>query len=177
MSVKLRYLVLTLPLLLGCDVWTKSTARSLELGQRVDVVEGWLAWTHAENPFIAFSVPIPMGVVLAVGVALVGWLSFEAWRLPASSRWRSAGLAAMLAGAVGNLVDRVQDGTVTDMLMLHTEHPALAPWLRERFGTAVWPIFNVADVALLVGVVLWMLGTGLEADEGAEGDDPALDPA
>lgn len=170
MTHKIRTLLLIVPLLLGIDGFTKHSARNLELGQRVDVVDGWFAWTHAENPFIAFSLPIPMGVIVVAGLAMVGWLIWELARLPAGSAWRAAGLGAMLAGAIGNLVDRLGDGTVTDMLLLYTEHPTLAPWLRATFGTASWPIFNIADVALLGGVGLFLLGSGLEDGEPTDVD-------
>jgi len=174
---KIRYLLITLPLLLGCDGWTKHSARSLELGQRIDVVDGWLAWTHAENPFIAFSLPVPMGVVLLAGALMMGWLVVEFARLPGDATWRSVGLAAMLAGAIGNLVDRLGDGSVTDMVLVYTEHPSLAPWLRTTFGTSSWPVFNVADAALLLGVAAWIVGTAIEGDALPDGEDPALQDA
>ena len=55
-----------------------------------------------------------------------------------------AGLALVLGGALGNLIDRLHDGAVTD-------------FVRWRINDHRWPIFNVADAALLVGVMLLML--------------------
>ena len=173
MSPKMRWFLVLSPLLFGFDFGSKAAARGLELGEKISVIEGWLAITHAENPYIAFSVPVPFAAIVAFGsVALVGLVA-QLWHLRADARMQAAGLAAMASGAVGNLVDRIADGTVTDMVMVYTRHPALAPWLRERFGTSVWPIFNVADVALLVGVALFVWGQAREPEDDTLPDEPA----
>ena len=65
------------------------------------------------------------------------------------------GLAMIAGGALGNLVDRIRDGVVTD-------------FIRWRWYEHKWPIFNVADAALLVGVVL-VLVAGFSASQGRRG--------
>ena len=164
MPPKTRWFLLLMPMLLGFDFWTKSAARTLSMGERVPVVDGWFALTHAENPYVAFSMPIPFAIIVSFGVIALLVLAQQLWVMRPEARLQAAALAAMASGAVGNLVDRLVDGSVTDMFMLYTDHPALAPWLRARFGTAVWPIFNVADVALLVGVALYLLATATDGD-------------
>jgi signal peptidase II len=154
----------TLPVLFGFDWCTKEAARSLPLGDEVSVLPGWLSWTHAENPYVAFSVPIPFAVIVLFGlVALVG-LGVWAWRLPADARVQGVALGAIMAGAAGNLFDRLTDGTVTDMVRVYTTHPRLAPWLVDAFGTATWPIFNVADASLFCGVALSLLHSMFERE-------------
>ncbi len=80
----------------------------------------------------------PVFVVLAVvvSVALAVWLV----RLTPRQRWLAAGLALVLGGAVGNLIDRVLFGHVVDFLDFHW-----AGWH--------WPAFNVADSAITLGVI------------------------
>src|SRR5690348_574188 len=124
---KMFWFLLTAPLLFGFDWGTKEAARTLPVGGQLPVVPGWLSFLHAENPDIAFSIPVPMPLVLVFGfVAIVG-LAFTLWQLPADARMQSAAIGAMAAGALGNLVDRLIDGTVTDFVCVYTTHPSLAP--------------------------------------------------
>jgi signal peptidase II len=62
-------------------------------------------------------------------------------RTTPEQRLRRIALAMIAGGALGNLIDRLRDGAVTD-------------FVRWRIGDARWPIFNIADAALLVGVVV-----------------------
>ncbi len=152
------------PALFGFDFASKAASRGMEMGERWSVIDGWFAITHAENPYVAFSMPVPYALIVSFAVVGVVVLVQQLWVLRRDAVAAAAGLAAMASGALGNLVDRVVDGTVTDMFMLYTDHPTWSPWLRERFGTSVWPIFNVADVALLVGVGLFLVAVATEPD-------------
>ncbi len=68
-----------------------------------------------------------------------------------------AGLAAILGGATGNLIDRAVRGEVVDFLDAYVSHEGIAQWLVDRFGTAHWPTFNFADSAIVVGAGLLLL--------------------
>ncbi len=81
-----------------------------------------------------------IGLTLAVSAALVVWMS----RLRSDEKWLAAALALVLGGALGNLVDRVRLGRVTDFLDFH--------WQGWH-----WPAFNLADSAITLGVVLLLL--------------------
>jgi signal peptidase II len=82
-------------------------------------------------------------VLLAVVVCIV----IVRWLLSLPSRYRAsaAGLALILGGAVGNLVDRVATGLVIDFIDLY-------------YGDWHWPAFNLADSAITTGVVLVLVG-------------------
>ena len=67
------------------------------------------------------------------------------------------GLALILGGAVGNLIDRVFRGEVVDFLDVYASNERVAAWLVEQFGTAHWPTFNIADSAIVVGAILLVL--------------------
>ncbi|MDN5864940.1 MAG: signal peptidase II [Gammaproteobacteria bacterium] len=80
-------------------------------------------------------------VVLAVAfsIAILVWLR----RLPARGRaWLAAGLALILAGALGNAIDRVWHGHVIDFIQVHYS------------DTWYFPTFNIADAAITVGAIL-----------------------
>lgn len=115
------------------------------------VVDGYWDWELAYNPGIAFSTftsftgHAGMQVILSLiaALALVG-ISVMAMRTEPGERCKRAGFALIAGGALGNLVDRLHDGAVTD-------------FVRWRIHAHRWPIFNVADAALLVGVALLAL--------------------
>ena len=81
-------------------------------------------------------------LTILVSVVLSAWL----WRLPRGEGWTAAALSLVLGGALGNLVDRVRSGRVTDFLDFH--------WQQWH-----WPAFNLADSAITAGVVLLILAT------------------
>ena len=67
------------------------------------------------------------------------------------------GLALILGGALGNLIDRVVRGEVVDFLDVYVTDSALADWFVRQFGTAHWPTFNVADSSIVVGACLLLI--------------------
>lgn len=100
--------------------------------------------------------------VSIVAVFVLGWLF---WQSPASAWMFHASLALVLAGAMGNLYDRLVYGAVRDMLhMLPGVHlPFGLRWPGQGGAPGsdeVWPwVFNLADVSLLAGVAGVMIGT------------------
>jgi signal peptidase II len=118
----------------------------------VSVVPGWFRIVHTENPGAAFGVLADcdprLRTVLLVGVAVIVLcvVTGALWnrRGALSSSFARFGLSLILGGAVGNLVDRVTRGTVTDFLELYR-------------GGWSFPAFNVADSAITIGSVLLML--------------------
>jgi len=87
-----------------------------------------------------------VGLATAVSLGIAAWL----WRMPRSAPvWLPAGLALVMGGALGNVVDRLLHGHVVDFLHFHWEH-----WY--------FPAFNVADSAITVGAGLLILDALLE---------------
>ncbi len=131
--------------LVGCDHATKAVARdALGAGRVVTLVRGWLDLRYTENFDTAFSLTqtwhgsskavVLTGVALATTV-VVGVLAGRHWHR--ATPWEHAGLALVLSGALGNALDRVRRGYVVDFI--HVHH---------------WPVFNVADVLVVVGAAL-----------------------
>jgi len=106
--------------------------------------------THQKNPGAAFSFLADAGgwqrwffvaLASAVSVVIAVWL----WRIRnAGQTVLSAGLALVLGGAIGNLVDRILLGHVTDFIQV---------W----FGNWAFPSFNVADAGISVGAALLII--------------------
>ena len=76
-----------------------------------------------------------IGLAALIAVMLIAWLVRE------TKAWSRLALCLVLAGALGNVVDRLRYGAVVDFLDFH-------------LGTWHWPAFNVADAAISVGAVL-----------------------
>lgn len=134
-------------LVVALDQWTKHLVLgALEHLQRVEVIPGFLNWTLAFNTGAAFSFLADesgwqrwLFTVLAIGVSavLVVWLGRTR-----RGDWRTAlPLALIVGGAVGNLIDRLRFGHVTDFVQVY-------------HGDWYFPAFNVADSAISVGAVL-----------------------
>jgi signal peptidase II len=121
---------------LVADQVTKALVRSsLEVGEVREVLP-FLDLVHVTNEGIAFGA---LGggetlVVIAVAAALVGLIVFFVVSADRPLVWLPTGL--LLGGALGNVIDRVRDGAVTDFIKL--PH---------------WPAFNLADVAITAGVI------------------------
>lgn len=88
------------------------------------------------------------GIALAVVVALTVWLA----RAP--DRWTALALGLVLGGAIGNVIDRIRFGAVVDFIDLHA------------FGWH-WYVFNVADSAIVTGVILLLAHALLRPQPGA----------
>jgi signal peptidase II len=167
MSPKLKAFLATAPLLFGFDFWSKqAVVEHLGPSDELVLVPGWLSFVHAENPGAAFSIAIPQTVLLVGACVAIAVLLHTLWMLDRGARLHASALACLLAGAAGNALDRAVDGTVTDFVRVHASGaPALRDWLVERFGTATWPIFNVADSCLVVGVGLFTIAGLMERDD------------
>jgi signal peptidase II len=137
-------------LLLGLDQWTKVWIMdSLWRGQRVNVVPGVLDLFYTVNPGAAFSFlanaggwqrPFLTTIALGVSAVLLIWLV----RLPRAARLLPLGLSLVLAGALGNALDRLQHGYVIDFILVYWQG-----WF--------FPAFNVADMAISCGALLLLI--------------------
>ena len=125
-------------MVVALDQGTKALATSLvSRGDRIEVLP-FLHLENVRNQGVAFGIGGDISAVFigATIILLLGFLVFLAVR--GGSGWLVWLPAALLiGGALGNLADRVRDGAVTDFISL----PA-------------WPTFNLADVAIVVGVLL-----------------------
>ncbi|MDF2440820.1 MAG: signal peptidase, partial [Abditibacteriota bacterium] len=119
--------------------------RALEMGDQIPLLPGWVHLSHVLNHGAAWGMMAgqrPLLIAIAVGViAAVVWLARE----QVSRGWRPTfGLGLILGGAVGNLIDRILFGAVTDFIDLDTS----LSFIRT------FPVFNGADSALTIGVIL-----------------------
>lgn len=128
----------------------------------ITVIPGFFDIVHAQNKGAAMGLlsdfEYRQYVFFGFTVLAVGVILNMLRQIGRNERFLPFVLGLIFSGAIGNLIDRVHKGTVTDFLRVHTEGwPAAEAWLIQRFGTGEWPSFNVADAALVVGVLLFIL--------------------
>lgn len=160
--------VLTAVFVLVADQAVKVLIRAdLEVGERRDVLGSVLRLVHVENDGVAFGRFAGNGtlVALVVAGAVIALLAYFLSHLDVPLVWLPTGI--LLGGALGNIIDRLRAGAVTDYLKLPN-----------------WPAFNLADIAITLGVVLLIVTIERDArrrerrrDAAEEAADGAAGPA
>lgn len=127
------------------------------LGESLPAIPGVLRLTHIKNSGGAFGILGGSQIILLAGSVLA--VAVVLWMLLASppSRFTALGCGLVLGGAAGNLLDRITAGEVTD-------YADLQFWPLQQ-----WPIFNVADTAIVLGVVLLLLAAFAGNDKEPSG--------
>ena len=137
-------------------MYKRQVQRTLALHESVSVIPGFLDFTHVRNTGAAFGIfnaaDFPYKPAVMVGIAVLALVAIALFsrQLRDEERLARFGLALIIGGAVGNLIDRVTAGYVTDFVDVY-------------WGSAHFWAFNVADAAITVGagfVILDMLGVG-----------------
>ena len=128
------------------DLWSKWAIKSsLRLYQSKPIIQDFFHLTYVTNDGMAFGLSFPGGklfllsLILLLTAFIIGFL----WKERDGHPLAKYGLALILSGAIGNLVDRIINGSVVDFLDF-------------MIGNFHWYIFNVADSAVTVGMALFI---------------------
>jgi len=149
-SARTFYLLIALVVVL-LDRWTKHVvAQRISLYSHIPVIPGFFSLTHTENTGAAFSLfadsnahwKTAMLIVFSVIALMV--VSVLLWKNHHAHVATGIGLSLIMGGAVGNLWDRLARGRVVDFLLFYV----------KRYQ---WPVFNLADSAIVVGAGLLVL--------------------
>jgi signal peptidase II len=133
------------------DRWTKQlvAARIAMYSQR-QIIPGFFRLTHTENTGAAFSLfadsPSHWKTAMLISFSVVAMIvvSVLLWKQSRALTMTGIALSLILGGAVGNLWDRVASGRVVDFLLFYVK-------------SYQWPVFNLADSAIVVGASLLVL--------------------
>jgi signal peptidase II len=146
------------------DQLTKAMVRpTLALHQSVELIPGFLDLTRVHNTGAAFGMlndidfPLKTLVLSLVALLALAGVAWYASSVPLTDRLARIGVAGVLGGAIGNLIDRARDGYVLDFVDAY-------------YGTWHFWAFNVADAAITIGVIfmiLDMLGLGRRSESRA----------
>ena len=149
------FYVIALAIVLTDQATKAIVVRSMRLGQSIPILPGYLDLTFVLNPGAAFSllatlperIRNPFFILISVAAAIL-IVVYHARHL-VGHRLATVSLGLILGGAVGNLIDRIRYGVVVDFLDAHVHQYH-------------WPVFNVADSAISVGVTLLLIEMLLE---------------
>ncbi|HET6946733.1 MAG TPA: signal peptidase II [bacterium] len=149
--------------IVALDQWTKYLVRTrLEVGEiwaPVPALAPYVRIVHWNNTGAAFGLLPSASLVFTIVAIIVSVaIIFYFPRVPGSQPILRLALAMQLGGAVGNLIDRLWQGTVTDFISIGT-----------------FPVFNVADSCISIGVALLVAAMWVEERRlraGAEGEAP-----
>lgn len=150
-SIAWSWLALIIAVVLAADQATKHAVEKYTSADYFHVViPGVLNFIHTHNPGVAFSMfanAHSSAVRFLLVLFSMGVIVFLFWLLAAEragGRMGQIGMALIIGGAVGNVVDRLTRRGVTDFIDLHIENHH-------------WPTFNVADSAIVIGAALVLM--------------------
>lgn len=124
---------------------------NMSLGESIPISEEVFHLTYILNPGAAFGMFAHNRLFfIAIAVIVIGIIIWARREILASPWEVKAGCGLFLGGAIGNLIDRARQGLVIDF-----------------FDFRIWPVFNIADIAICIGVglIIWnLLKTELKRD-------------
>ena len=133
------------------DRWTKHlVAARIAMYTHIQVIPGFFRITHTENTGAAFSLfadsPSHWKTIMLISFSVIAMIvvSILLWNQSRPFTITGVALSLILGGAFGNLWDRVAAGRVVDFLDVY-------------YRTYHWPVFNLADSAIVVGASLLVL--------------------
>ena len=149
-SARTLHFLLALAVVL-LDRWTKRlVAARVGMFTHIQIIPGFFRITHTENTGAAFSLfadsPSHWKTLLLIGFSFIAMVivSVLLWRQTRALTITGIALSLILGGAVGNLWDRVASGRVIDFLLFYVKQYQ-------------WPVFNLADSAIVVGAGLLVI--------------------
>ena len=130
-------------------MWVK---HNLALWETWDILGSFLRFTHVKNPGIAFGIPVGdfsiLVVILSFGATIcIGYLH---WQERNNHPLIVNGLGLILGGAIGNLIDR-------SYIFFSGTYEGVVDFIDVGAGGFRWYTFNIADSAVTLGVILYLL--------------------
>ena len=152
------------------DQATKLIVRlNMDIGRlgAIDLLGDWLKLTYTENPGMAFGITFgPAGLITIFSLLAAAMITVYMFRVRAGYLPYTISLACILGGALGNIIDRLFYGMVFDYApffqgrvvdfihfdIWHGQLPSFLPLIGDVY-LALFPIFNVADIGIVGGVI------------------------
>lgn len=144
------YLLLSLAILVVDQTSKWAVEKYLAEHSQVSLIPGLLNFVHVRNTGVAFGLFPAHGdfrgtlVLAGLGLFALSFVFYYFWNAPLSDRPLLIALSSIIGGAIGNLIDRLASGGVTDFIDFH-------------YQGYHWHTFNVADSAITIGICLMLL--------------------
>ena len=142
----MRVLFVSAALVLADQISKTIVVRTMSLYESIPVIQNFFHFTYITNDGMAFGIEFPFGYFIfsAVSILLTLFLFWYLWSVRNHSIVIRLGLAMIIAGAIGNLIDRLFLGEVIDFLDF-------------MIGNFHWYVFNLADSYVTVGMTLILI--------------------
>jgi len=142
----MRVLFVSAVLVLADQISKTIVVRTMSLYETVPVIQNFFHFTYITNDGMAFGIDFPFGYYIFSGVSilLTLFLFWYLWSVRNDFIMIRLGLAMIIAGAIGNLIDRLLLGEVIDFLDF-------------MIGDFHWYIFNLADSYVTIGMALILI--------------------
>lgn len=154
----MKYFLIAL-FVLFVDQWSKRwVVTHMEIMQQIPIIEGFFYITSHRNRGAAFGIlQNQQWLFISITIVVVFFLLIYIWKFRKEHPMTTFALSLVLGGALGNFIDRVQMGEVVD-------------FFHFQYDVYQFPIFNVADSAIVVGVMILMILT-LKSPSSYEGNE------
>ena len=162
MAPKLKAVLVIIAVIFPLDQLTKLwVVMNVSPFDPIRVIDGFFSITHARNPGMALGLAqdVPVYVFVVLTLVALGLIISYYRKCGDDDVFTAISLGLILSGALGNLLDRIVHGEVVDFLQFDLGH-------------FVFPDFNVADSAIVVGVALLMLDLSTTRTEEDLGEGP-----
>ena len=139
----MKVLFVSAILVLADQISKTIVVKTMSLYESIPVIQNFFHFTYITNDGMAFGINFPFGyyIFTSVSVLLTLFLFWYLWSVRTHSIVISLGISFIIAGAIGNLIDRIFLGAVIDFLDF-------------MIGNFHWYVFNLADSYVTVGMVL-----------------------
>jgi signal peptidase II len=145
-----------------------------EFPSSIDVIPGFFSLVHTQNTGAAFGIMEGQMIVFAIFTTIAfGTIFFTLAQMPDEDHFQNWALALLTSGVIGNAIDRIHKQSVTDFLHVYFEPDStLGSALQNVIGSTAWPSFNIADAAIVVGMIMFgIFYVFLEQDHEDDGED------
>lgn len=162
--MKRKYIIAiaTVSIVIILDQFTKwLVATRLTLHDTIVIIPNFLSLHYLVNPGAAFGMFRDVNedfrkvFFLLVGIFALGLVFYYLIKSDEKKSFFPFALSLVMGGALGNIIDRIRLGEVTDFILLEATFMGekVVAFLDKTFGSHYWPSFNVADSAIVVGII------------------------
>ena len=150
----------------GTKLWVE---HSFKLHESRTLITGWLSFSSVRNTGAAWSIlSNQIWLLLLIAIAAFGGILYFFHHLAERYPERYFAIFLVLSGILGNSIDRLWRGAVVDFIDVH--HYVACPACEHRFYLWRYPVFNVADIAICVGVGLFVISSFFRPESKKDGE-------
>ena len=133
-------------------IWIKN---NFALFESRNIIGDFLRFSYVENPGIAFGIRLGdlKVVVTIISIVIVSYLAFILYSSKQFVYVEKLSLSLILGGAIGNLIDRIL------IYFPNSSYAGVVDFIDVGFASHRWYIFNIADSAVTVGIILYLIYT------------------